>query len=369
MCLYYYLIFLINIMITGSLSRNRDTWEQISVRYGFWHNLPKYDRAAFDDGYFRFNDVCKTDYFHGFLFTKESNTQALPIYDLNGELAGVQTTIPGNMHGYDSRNMSIDLPPVEIMPPVLKGHRDKHGILYYTVTAYFKHPSLLCSPLLPKGVRPGRGLYIQMGNNPEHHHQHIPLQSKHLTPLWKKGHCAPLMGTHYFMGLTPSLPCEKLYPLFLMYDIEGNLGAFGWVFQGRPNNFYVEDSFGWFGLTPNTYPFLFNNSMLPSCMFHKSFQVFGLRIYLQDKQKLLCKRVDDLKTESDQLSSLQANQGQGTVISVNSVDETEEINEQEKTFKKPSIKNSNSAAAPSVVYTQMLLSLLASLAYYSGQWR
>lgn len=38
------------------------------------------------------------------------------------------------MHGYDSRNMSIDLPPVEIMPPVLKGHRDKDGILHYTVT-------------------------------------------------------------------------------------------------------------------------------------------------------------------------------------------------------------------------------------------
>jgi hypothetical protein len=59
------------------------------------------------------------------------------------------------------------------------------------------------------------------------------------------------------MGLTPSLPCEKLYPLFLMYDLEGNLGAFGWVFQGRPNNFYVDDSVGWFGLTPNTYPVSF----------------------------------------------------------------------------------------------------------------
>ena len=56
------------------------------------------------------------------------------------------------------------------------------------------------------------------------------------------------------MGLTPSLPCEKLYPLFLMYDLEGNLGAFGWVFQGRPNNFNVEKSVGWFRLTPNTYP-------------------------------------------------------------------------------------------------------------------
>ena len=45
--------------------------------------------------------------------------------------------IPGNMRGYNSRNESIDLPPSDIMPPILKGLRDKKGILYYTVTGKF----------------------------------------------------------------------------------------------------------------------------------------------------------------------------------------------------------------------------------------
>lgn len=48
------------------------------------------------------------------------------------------------MHGYDSKNMTIDLPPVEIMPPVLKGHRDQLGILYYTVTGEYICNSNLC---------------------------------------------------------------------------------------------------------------------------------------------------------------------------------------------------------------------------------
>ena len=39
-----------------------------------------------------------------------------------------------------------------------------------------------------------------------------------------------------------------------MYDIEGNLGAFGWAFQGRPHNFYSDDGMGWFHITPLTYP-------------------------------------------------------------------------------------------------------------------
>ena len=61
-------------------------------------------------------------------------------------------------------------------------------------------------------------------------------------------------GTHYFMNMSEHLPCEKIYPVFLLYDMEGNLGAFGWVFQGRPGNFYSEDGMGWFHITPQTYP-------------------------------------------------------------------------------------------------------------------
>lgn len=30
------------------------------------------------------------------------------------------------------------------------------------------------------------------------------------------------------------MQCERLYPVFLMYDSEGQLGAFGWSFQGQP---------------------------------------------------------------------------------------------------------------------------------------
>ena len=42
--------------------------------------------------------------------------------------------IPSNMKGFNSLNATIDLPPVEIMPPVLKGVRDAKGMLHYTVT-------------------------------------------------------------------------------------------------------------------------------------------------------------------------------------------------------------------------------------------
>ena len=62
--------------------------------------------------------------------------------------------------------------------------------------AYFKHPSLICSPVVQPGVDPGRGLYIQMGFDPVTHYEHIPLQSHNLSPLWVPGECRPQMGNY-----------------------------------------------------------------------------------------------------------------------------------------------------------------------------
>ena len=61
------------------------------------------------------------------------------------------------------------------------------------LTAYFKHPKLICSPIA-KNAHPGKGLYIQMGYNVEHDFMRIPMESRHLDRQWKKGSCRPQMG-------------------------------------------------------------------------------------------------------------------------------------------------------------------------------
>ncbi|XP_052797996.1 uncharacterized protein LOC128230050 [Mya arenaria] len=269
-----------------------ETWEHVTVRYGVWEDLPVLQSAAFQRGYRRLNDVCKTDYYHGFMFSRGDNTKAMPIYDLNGALAGVQSRfrLPIGQRGYNSQNETISLPPVEVMPPVLKAFSDGRGSQHYTVTAYFNHPSLICSPLVSPGVLPGRGLYIQMGFNPARHFLSVPLHDRDLSPLWVRGSCLPQMGTHYFSNLSRALPCEKLYPLFLMYNWEGQLAAFGWLFQGRPYSLRSNDGVEWFRLTTPTYPFLFDTSQLPPCMFQEGFQVFGIHVYLRRHETLVCPR-------------------------------------------------------------------------------
>ncbi|KAL8589217.1 hypothetical protein ACOMHN_017019 [Nucella lapillus] len=226
--------------------------------------------------------------YHGFLYIKGGNDKARFIFDHVGNLAGIQTAIPGNMHGFNALNETIEVPARDVIPPILlSDDRDAFGVQMYTITAYFKHPRLICSPYA-RNAHPGKGLYIQMGYNVERDFMRIPMEARHLDHHWRKGSCRPQMGMHYFRNLSPQLPCEKLYPMFLMYNQDGLLGAFGWLFQGTPAYYPYEEELSWFKLDASIYPYTFDENMLPSCMFNTDFRVFGLRVYLRNKDTMIC---------------------------------------------------------------------------------
>ncbi|XP_060068306.1 uncharacterized protein LOC132548456 [Ylistrum balloti] len=271
--------------------RSDDMWEALTLRYGQWEKLPRMSHEAERQGYIRQNDICKTNSvskYHGFLYKQKDDTKILPIYDLDGWIAGIQTMIPGNMKGFNTRNDSIPLPPIDVMPPIMIGDIID-GIQMYTVTAYFKHPKLICNPIARIGITLGKGLYIQMGSDPVTMYQQIAMHAKDLSPIWRPGSCIPNMGLHYFRNLSKDLPCEKIYPVFLMYDNEGKLGAFGWSFQGKPMD-VSSSKISWFRMTPQTYAFVFDTRVLPTCMFHDDFRIFGIHIWLQShtSEKMKC---------------------------------------------------------------------------------
>nr|KAG5702362.1 hypothetical protein BaRGS_002144 [Batillaria attramentaria] len=196
--------------------------------------------------------------------------------------------IPGNMQGFNSRNETIKVPSPDVIPPILlSDDRDAFDVQMYTITAYFKHPRLICSPYAAN-AHPGKGLWIQMGYSVEHQYERIPMEAKHLSSDWKKSSCRPQMGVHYFKNLSPDLPCEHLYPVFLMYNQDGLLGAFGWLFQGSPPYYPYEEELSWFKVSSTVYPYIFDEKMLPSCMFNPDFHVFGIRVYLRNKDTMIC---------------------------------------------------------------------------------
>ncbi|XP_076450720.1 uncharacterized protein LOC143286807 [Babylonia areolata] len=283
---YVLLVLLFLEYLTGLVSAS--AWEHISLRYGTWYPPPRTPQDAERRGYRVVNKICKMGAYHGFLYIKGGNDKARFIFDHVGNLAGIQTAIPGNMHGFNALNETIEVPAREVIPPILDSDdRDAFGVKMYTITAYFKHPRLICSPYA-RNAHPGKGLYIQMGYNVEREFMRIPMEARHLDHHWKKGSCRPQMGMHYFRSLSPELPCEMLYPVFLMYNQDGLLGAFGWLFQGTPAYYPYEEELSWFKLDASIYPYTFDENMLPSCMFNPDFRVFGLRVYLRNKDSMIC---------------------------------------------------------------------------------
>ncbi|XP_005093461.1 uncharacterized protein LOC101851793 [Aplysia californica] len=273
------------------LASASSSWEHLSLRYGTWYRPPKTPREAQAMGYRRVNGICQMDTYHGFLYVHPHNDKSRLLFDLNDKLAGIQTAIPGNMMGFNSANETVRVPTKEVIPPILLSQEQySPGIQMYTITAYFKHPSLICSPYT-QHAHPGKGLYIQMGYRVERQYEKIPLDSRHLSSDWKTGTCLPSMGRHYFKNLTRDLACEKLYPVFLMYNDEGQLGGFGWLFQGIPPSESSRTPVKWFKYSWQFYPAIFDQSMLPSCMFNPAFNIFGIRVYLRNEHTMTCPRI------------------------------------------------------------------------------
>ncbi|GFR58338.1 hypothetical protein ElyMa_001766200 [Elysia marginata] len=269
-----------------------DELSEAFLRYGKWYRPPRTPREAKAIGYRRVNEICQMDTYHGFLYVQRHNDKSRLLFDHNDKLAGIQTAIPGNMFGFNSLNESLQMPSKEIIPPILLSQEHySSGVQMYTVTAYFKHPSLICSPY-NQHAHPGKGLYIQMGYQVERQYEKIPLDASHLSSEWKTGTCLHSMGRHYFKHLSRDMKCESLYPVYLMYNAEGQLGGFGWLFQGAPTE-SRRTPVRWLQLDPSLYPASFDTSMLPPCMFNPNFKIFTIRIYLRNEHTMICPRNGD----------------------------------------------------------------------------
>lgn len=137
------------------------------------------------------------------------------LFDTNGIIAGMQTSIPKATYTpsdyLENRNFVDD------------GD-------YWTLTAYFVDPSIICAggrtndELSEQGT--GTGLWLQWGPDPVKDSILVPSSEDDVkkTP-WKYGHCFWTMGNHYWYNVTKDMDCGNYIPNCLMYN-KGKLTAF-----------------------------------------------------------------------------------------------------------------------------------------------
>lgn len=137
------------------------------------------------------------------------------LYDVNGIVAGIQTSVPKS--DYTPSNDVID-----------RNFADDGD--YWTLTAYFVDPRLICTSgrtkeqLEKEGT--GTGLWLQTGSDPLEDLMSIPLTEEAAKQTaWKLGKCFYTMGVHYWYNVTKDMECGKFFPNCIMYN-KGKLTAF-----------------------------------------------------------------------------------------------------------------------------------------------
>jgi charged multivesicular body protein 7 len=153
--------------------------------------------------------------FRGRRYWLDNDPASILLFDKNGYIAGIQTSVPSA--GYTPT-------------PMNKGSSFQQDGDFWTLTVYFVDPSIICSTgrtadqFNADGT--GTDLYIQNGTNPETMSIQIPTSEDDIkTTKWGSGKCLPTMGKHYWFNVFDDMNCDNFFPYCLLYN-GGKLNAF-----------------------------------------------------------------------------------------------------------------------------------------------
>ncbi|KAH9524944.1 hypothetical protein Btru_028322 [Bulinus truncatus] len=223
------------------------TWGPNPLNHNYFASLPRTVDEAHSAGFKKISDCSTHGQWRGQRFVKDDDFSLILLYDVIGFIAGIQTSVPIEA-GRSYPNSSIT-------PPFVKdGNR-------WVISAYFVPPSIICT----KGRTQadfdtngtGTNLYIQNGTVPENSfivpHKEVGLAGS----KWVEGHCFFAMGKHYWYNLRTDTDCNKMFPVFLLYN-KGELVAFGWALLTTLNSPRYEHP------TPGTYGLFIKE--VPTCL-------------------------------------------------------------------------------------------------------
>ncbi|XP_012945640.1 uncharacterized protein LOC106013718 [Aplysia californica] len=175
-----------------------------------------------------------------------------------------------------SQNLGSGYPSDNLKPPFLVDE-DR-----YTLSAYFVHPSIICTTgrtvaqVSSQGL--GSNLYIQTTQDPDTSLL-VPRQETNLRGSnWTEGQCFFSMGRHYWYDLEKDMNCGDIFPVFLLYN-GGQLTGFGWAMVNDVRSVRYEHP-------PSALIRLFIKNP-PRCLFDAE-ALSAMHIYLNDALFNLC---------------------------------------------------------------------------------
>jgi len=214
-----------------ALSNADPNWNSLTVTWGLnpfsqyeFLSCPREVSDAASGGWLLRDNYCGSDTkFRGIRYWDSTKDGAVTLlFDVAGYIAGIQTSIPKTKY----------------TPfPEETGHPFVDDGFYWTHTAYFVDPSIICTTgrTAAQFALQGTGdrLVIMNGTWPDNAMANIPM-SETLAEgsIWTKGKCFWTMGMHYWYNVSLDMSCKTFFPLFNLYN-NGALNGFGFAINAN----------------------------------------------------------------------------------------------------------------------------------------
>jgi len=223
--------------IFGRLFHRDPDWDTLRVTWGIniasdnvFTKMPLKIKKALEKGYIKEKTGAScSGKFLGERYVKSVGNGIAVLYDHNGYIAGLQAYFPvpnktdATPSIYEKNSMFIQ--------DEVRSNKS------YVLTAYFVDPDIICTTGRSKSdydtQKAGNALYIQNGLNPLKDYIKVPLyENETIANKWFKGSCFTSMGSHYWHDISKDMSCDKLLPVFLVFN-SGKLTGFGWAIQDK----------------------------------------------------------------------------------------------------------------------------------------
>ncbi|XP_053406330.1 uncharacterized protein LOC128559156 [Mercenaria mercenaria] len=233
----------------------------LKLKFKLFQDAPRTEAEALAMNFTKVSDDCENGNFRGKQYMKDGDAAVIPLYDVNGYIAGMQTGVPMGLEN--------NYPPQSMQPPfIVDGN-------HYKLTTYFVNPSIICkggrSKQQFRRTGTGQDLFIQTGPNPEV--DILEVTEYQNETQWVQGLCFPKMGFHYFKEVSMDMSCETFFPVALLY-YHGKLQGFVWSLGAVLNSTYV----GYEYPTPDFFDSLLKE--VPTCL--RTLRRSTLHVYFRD---------------------------------------------------------------------------------------
>jgi len=209
-------------------------WDDLRVTWGpspigAYNRLPRNTVDAAKDGWLKVSETCENGgRFSGFQYIYPADDGVALLFDTRGFVAGIQSMVPQSeilVEGSKTNYAKI---------PMYRNYT-LNGKTYFAITAYFIHPTIICSGGNGNG-NIGAKSQIYFQNGPTDNHLKIAPKNRTEAELqgWTRNQCIPGMGWHNFFEVEKYTPtdCSEIQPTCILYNEFNEMHGFCLSFGG-----------------------------------------------------------------------------------------------------------------------------------------